>query len=46
MLLTRDEIQQARTPSELMVFIEFIRESAKTDNELQMAGHLRHGYLK
>lgn len=46
MLLTREEIQQPRTPSELKAFVDSVWERAKTDNELQMAGHYRSGYLK
>lgn len=46
MSLSSDELQQPRTPPELLAFVESVRERAKTDDELRKAGHLRTGYLK
>ncbi|WP_395791907.1 hypothetical protein [Aquimonas sp.] len=46
MPLSPEEIQQPRTPQELLAFVESVRERAKTDDELRTAGHLRRGYLK
>ena len=46
MSLTLDELQQPRTPKELLAFVESVRERAKTDETLRMAGHHRTGYLK
>lgn len=46
MVLSVEEIQQRRTPSELLAFVESVWERAKTDAELRTAGHLRNGYLK
>ena len=44
--LSLDEIQQRRTPRELLGFVESVWERAKTDAALRTAGHLRNGYLK
>lgn len=46
MPLSAEEIQRPRTPRELLAFVESVRERAKTDEDLRMAGHLRSGYLK
>lgn len=46
MPLSVEEIQQPRTPSELLAFVESVRERAKTDAALRTAGHLRDGHLK
>jgi len=46
MSLSREEIQQPRTPQELRAFVKSVRKRAKTDDELRTAGHLRRGYLK
>lgn len=46
MSLSAEEIQQPRTPRELVVFVESVRERAKIDEDLQLAGHLRSGFLK
>lgn len=46
MPLTSDELQQSRTPRELLAFVESVRERAKSDEELRIAGHRRTGYLK
>ncbi|ANQ84339.1 hypothetical protein dqs_1285 [Azoarcus olearius] len=46
MPLSIQEIQVPRTPTELLAFVESVRERAKTDAELRRAGHLRTGHLK
>ena len=46
MPLSAEEIQEPRTPDELVAFVESVRERAKTDSALRTAGHLRTGYLK
>lgn len=46
MPLSQDDLEQPRTPRELQAFVESVRERARTDADLRMAGHLRTGYLK
>jgi hypothetical protein len=46
MTLSKKEIEQPRTPEELVAFVESVRARAIEDEELRNAGHLRQGYLK
>jgi hypothetical protein len=44
--LSAEEIQQPRTPGELLAFVESVRARADDDKEFRSAGHFRHGYFK
>jgi hypothetical protein len=44
--LSRESIEKRRSPRDLLVFIESVREQARNDSELRTAGHLRSGYAK
>lgn len=46
MPLSRAQIQQPRTPSQLVAFVESVRAVAAADPEECAAGHLRRGYYK
>jgi hypothetical protein len=46
MTLSSEEIQQPRSPSELVAFVEAVRVRATEDTETRTAGHLRIGNYK
>lgn len=43
---SREDIQQPRSPSQLVAFVESIRAKADVDAEERTSGHLRSGYYK